>query len=104
VSSGPRFSPSSRSHFASNRLIENQFQNTNTSYYWFDAGKLNASADAIDAFVQDGIFRKAPGFLVATLKSGNVTDNTQPNNPPNGGDGSGNTKSDNGGPNTGLAM
>ncbi|EJU04353.1 hypothetical protein DACRYDRAFT_114697 [Dacryopinax primogenitus] len=81
-------------------LIESQFEQVNTSFYYYNAALLNASALLVNESMADMALDQ-PAYLVALLQASNATGNaTAPDTPSSSGSSSGGG----GTPNTGLAM
>ncbi|OJT05793.1 transmembrane domain- and RING domain-containing protein 4 [Trametes pubescens] len=59
----------------SSQLIEDQFENSSSKYYWFSASTLNDSSDAIQTAIMNHTMPQT-GYLFATLAAWNATDNS----------------------------
>lgn len=86
------------------RLIESQWGNVNSSYYWYSSDRLNTSYNQIEPFYTGATDFVGQGFLMATLIANssapaNSSEPLPPSGPPPGGSPGGGKS-----PGTSLAM
>ncbi|EIW63620.1 uncharacterized protein TRAVEDRAFT_112619 [Trametes versicolor FP-101664 SS1] len=62
-------------NLTSSQLIEDQFENSSSKYYWFSASTLNDSSAVIQTAIVNHTMPQA-GYLFATLAAWNATDNS----------------------------